>query len=545
MAAMTRQAALKRWKALETERSSWDATNQAVAGLFAPYVGRYDRNPNEGYRRDQKVLDSTTMQVVRDMAAGMSAGLSSKSMPWFAFTLEDRELAANHSVKLWLDTVTDLIRAIFAKSNIYDGLNYSYVHQGVVGTYCSMIVPDFENVLWEYPFVAGEYCIACDDKDRPATVARKFKRTVENIVQSFGTSKCSSTVRRLYDQGKYEHHVDVLHIVEPRRDRNPGSPLAKDKAWSSCYYEYNGDGEQPLRESGFDDFPGVCPRWEREPGDAYGRSPAWMALGDAAELQDTRKSRNEAIALQSRPPVIVPPGLSEVHELLVPGGVIPGNAATDKVVSAYQVPLRVDHTQLAIDDLRNLIRDALFVDVFTPLMMMQRKNMTATEVAQIQSEALLMAGPVLDRQERENLRKRVDLAFIYVLKADLLPPIPEELQGQELKIEFVSMLSQALKARRAAGNERLLTTVGVLAQTQPGVLDNVDYDYAVNALSDDYGADPRILIAGEKVSLVREQRAQQQMQQQAMEQQAIQAKTMKDLAGADMSGNNALTEAAQ
>jgi hypothetical protein len=69
--------------------------------------------------------------------------------------------------------------------------------------------------------------------------------------------------------------VEITHAVYPNMDRNTGSLLAKDKPYKSVYYECGGDKEKLLRESGFDEFPIMAPRWEVNGEDVY----AHPALG--------------------------------------------------------------------------------------------------------------------------------------------------------------------------------------------------------------------------------------------------------------------------
>ena len=52
---------------------------------------------------------------------------------------------------------------------------------------------------------------------------------------------------------------------------------------------------QFLRESGYEEFPGVAPRWEVNDGRVYGDSPAMDALGDNKQLQIQERRKGQGI----------------------------------------------------------------------------------------------------------------------------------------------------------------------------------------------------------------------------------------------------------
>jgi len=163
---------------------------------------------------------------------------------------------------------------------------------------------------------------------------------------------------------------------------------------------------------------------------------------------------------------------------------------------------------LDIQDVRDRIRSSYYADLFMMLANDTRSGITATEVAERHEEKLLMLGPVLERLQNELLSPMIDIAFDYAERAGILPPPPQELEGTELKVEFISVLAQAQRAVAAQGVDRLLGTVGNLAQLKPEVLDKIDFDQVVDDYGDMYGVNPKIVVPDEKVAAIRAQRAQ-------------------------------------
>jgi hypothetical protein len=121
-----------------------------------------------------------------------------------------------------------------------------------------------------------------------------------------------------------------------------------------------------------------------------------------------------------------------------------------------------------------------------------------------------------------------------MLKADILPPAPEEMNGQEIRVEFVSMLAQAQRAVGVNSVDRWMMSVGSVAQFKPEVLDKIDSDYWCDAYADMLGVDPKMIVATDKVALVRGERAKQQAEVAKAQMAEQQSKTVKNVAGATM-----------
>jgi hypothetical protein len=78
---------------------------------------------------------------------------------------------------------------------------------------------------------------------------------------------------------------------------------------------------------------------------------------------------------------------------------------------------------------------------------------------------------------------------------------------------------------------------------KPDVLDKLDADQWVDAYADMLGVDPRLIVGGREVAMVREARNQAQQAEAQMAAQAQQAKIAKDLSGAKTGADqNALTD---
>lgn len=154
----------------------------------------------------------------------------------------------------------------------------------------------------------------------------------------------------------------------------------------------------------------------------------------------------------------------------------------------------------------------------------------------------MVMGPLLERLHSELLDPLVDTTFQHLVEANQLPQVPDELIGKPLSIEYVSILQAAQRASSVQSITTFCTQVGSLAQLNPAVLDNLDMDKAVQELADVQGISPEMVVPGEQVALIRQQRAQEQQQQQQMERQQASAETVNTLASAARSAKDATSE---
>jgi hypothetical protein len=507
-----------RWGALKTERSTWWSHYKEISDFLLPRAGRFFvQDRNRGQKRHNNILDSTGTKALRVLAAGMMAGMTSPARPWFRLATPDDELNKNPAVKLWLAQVTRMMLDIFSKSNTYRALHSGYEELGAFGTMASIIMPDFKNVIHHYPLTTGEFCIAQNWKGEVVTLYREFEKTVGELVAEFGKDKCSQTVQNLHSNGALDQWITIVHAVEPRVDRDPTKRDNKNMAWKSVYFELNGEKTKYLSEGGFNKFPALAARWATVGGDVYGNSPGMDALGDIRQLQHEQMRKAQAIDFMTKPPIQVPASMKGRDVDMLPGGVSYVDIAgpTGGIKTAFEVNLNLEHLLADIQDVRERIRGAFSADLFLMLANSTNSAMTATEVAERHEEKLLMLGPVLERLHSELLNPLIESTFEHMIAAGIVPPPPPELHGQELNVQFVSMLAQAQRAIATNSVDRFVGNLGQVAAFAPGVLDKLDTDMWADKYSDMLGVDPEFIVPNDKVALIREQRAKAEQAAQA------------------------------
>jgi len=529
---------------LWAERNTFEPQYRDLAKHILPKSGRFltsDRNKGSSSSFN-KILDSTPTKAARVMAAGMMAGMTSPARPWFRLATPDPDLMKYKPVQLWLDEVQNMMRTVFARSNTYRILHGMYAELGVFGTAATIITPDFDNIIHCHGLTVGEYAIACNAKGQVDTIYREFDMPVHAVVREFGIENCSETVKQAFNSGKLDQWVTVLHVIEPRDVRGK-SPLAKNKPWASIYMESSrNDAEDKfLREGGFDYFPALAPRWEVIGGDIYGSSPGMEALGDIKQLMHDQRTTTRAMDYQANPPVQIPIQMknSSYGLDLLPGGenYVDQNSPNGGIRSAFEVNLRIDYMLQHIQDIRSRINGAFYADLFLMLANDTRSNITATEISERHEEKMLMLGPVLERLQNEMLDPLIDITFTQCLNAkvggqSVLPPPPPELQGMDLKVDFISTLAQAQKQVGAGALMGLMQTVGVVGKFSPQALDKIDFDQVLDVYADLTNQNPTVIRDDNEVDELRAGRAAAEAQQQKAAQMAQMAPAMNQMAGA-------------
>ena len=540
-----RKLLLSRWGQLRNERESWMTHWKEISDYLLPRSGRFfveDRN--RGDKRHNNIYDSTGTRALRVLAAGMMAGMTSPARPWFRLTTSDPQLDESAAVKAWLADVTRLMQMVFAKSNTYRALHSMYEELGAFGTASTIVLADYTSVIHHYPLTTGEFAMAADHRGQINTLYREFQMTVAQVVRELGRDNCCITVQNLFDRGALEQWVTVMQAIEPRVDRDLTKRDDRNMAWKSVYFEHGGNEDQILRESGFKEFPALCPRWAVSGGDIYGNSPAMEALGDIKQLQHEQLRKAQGIDYKTKPPLQAPTSLKSRDVDTLPGGIsfVDAAAPNGGIRSAFEVNIDLSHLLNDIQDVRERIKGGFYADLFLMLANGTNPQMTATEVAERHEEKLLMLGPVLERMHNEILDPLIEMTFSRMVEANIVPPPPDELQGMELNVEFVSMLAQAQRAIATNSVDRFVGNLGAVAGIKPEVLDKFDADRWADAYADMLGIDPELIVPGDQVALIRKQRAeaQAQAQQAAMLNQG--ADTAQKLGSVDTSQQSALTD---
>lgn len=539
----------QRRKQLYDEQSTWRTWWSEVSDYILPDHGRYldgdENKDNDGEKRHQKIIDSTATDAMDILASGMQSGLTSPARPWFRLVTPDPALLDYLPVKEWLFQVEKLMRFVFARSNVYQSLHQTYMELGCFCTGAMAVLEDYDKVIRCRAYTAGEYLLGCDHRGVVDTIYRKFELTAMNIVTMFGEENCSDSVKQAFKNGNEEQPFFVIHVIEPNDSRIVGVGGNRNMAYRSVYYEAKGQTDKVLRMSGFESFPVMAPRWNVVGRNVYGTGPGRKILGDVKMLQKMQEKSLIALDKAIEPPVVAPAGMERKPINTFPGGVTYSNEMDPKggLRPLYEVRPDIQANEFKIERVQTAIRRGLYNDLFLMLQQQDtlRKQMTATEVAERHEEKLLMLGPVLERLHGELLDPLIDRTFEIMNRVGLIPPAPPEIQGTDLRVEYISLLAQAQKMVALSGLDQLAMAVANLAPVKPEILDHFDEREWLEEYADGLGTPPKILKDKAVAGQIQRQRAQQMQAAQGMEQMNQASQAAKNLGSTPMGESDALT----
>lgn len=520
----------QRFESLKQERSSWEDLWRDIRDYCLPDLGCFSgEDATQGSKRYRKILDAEAIGCADVLAAGLLGGVSSPSRPWLRLTTMDPDLDKNHVVKEWLNKVQDLLLLYFSKAECYNALHQSYLELPVFGTACTIVKPHPEQLISLQNLTIGEYWLAEDDYGKVDTMYRRLSLTAKQMVQQWGFEAVNNDVRQAFEKDPFAR-FNVIHAIEPRIERNPDKRDNKNMPWQSVYFQ-EGAQDKVLSESGFRNFPALCPRWMTSGGSVYGRGPGAKALSAQKSLQRLHLRLAELVDYGTRPPILYPSTLKDQLSQFKPGGRVAVNPQEAPIIrSMWEVRTDPQAMLALIQSTRQDIQRIFFVNVFQMIAATANQtDRTATEVQALEQEKVMMLGPVLERLHTELLDPLVTNAFGFMVEYNMLPEVPEELYGRELSIEYVSVLAEAQKNASANGIVRTAQQIGLLAQINPRAVDKLDVDATIDQLADMNGVPPSLIVTGQKVALIRQQRAEQQQAQMQAAQLQQAMTSLKDL----------------
>jgi hypothetical protein len=521
----------KRLGALHAQQERIVPVWRQISQYVAPNRGVFDLDePNQGRRRDGKLIDSATPRALGVLQSGMQGGLTSPSRAWFKLQVSDPELAALPPVMRWTDEVRDRIASVLAQSNLYNCLHGIYGEIGAFGIGALMVEDDDEEIVRGKLMTAGEYYVAFDAGQNLNAFGRTFRMTAGQMRGRFGMDRLSPGARGAAERGRPEDWFVVNHIIV--EDENHDTPMP----YLSVYWEEG--QERELDAAGYEEFPVLCPRWEAIGSDFYGYGPGWFALGESKALQQMWYDMLAAQELLINPPVFAPPMAKNAEVDIRPGAV---NYVTEptQIQPVFQARPDTQGQMAVIENSRQMINQIFYSDLFLMIAQLDMGKMTATEAQIRKEERMQMLGPVIERLEHELLNPLIRRTFGVMNRRGMFPLPPPEMEGRDMTIEYVSMLAVAQKASGMSEIGNLLAVMAQVAQMNPEVIDKLDADEVIDQFVRLSNIPSALVRSDEETEALRQARAAQQRQAQemtAMQAQAASAKqgasAVKDLATA-------------
>ena len=516
---------------------------QDLADYFAPNAVRFiARNVNKPYVKSKKILDSTTFVAVRNFASGMMTGATSPTRRWFKTGIMARgkdRTKMSYNAKSWCAVQAELTRKILYASNFYQLLPEVYEQLGIFSFSCLAMEKDFENVVNFKVLPIGSYYYAKDGRGVVDTVCRNYMESAKNLVERYGLENCSQSVQEVY-KTRPNTLFEIVHFVEPNREYKENSPLSHQKRFISATYEV-GTGDKFLKKAGFDKFPFVIFESSCNGEDAYpSKGCGIYALPDAKQLMTLIKELGKAVKKMVSPPYQGSSSLKNIKLSDNPGFFNQDGDNGVGIRPIHEVSPQVLELKNIIMELRDNIRSIFYNELFAMILNTAERGRTATEVNELKEEKLVLLSPLLE-QVHTALKQILDWIFYTEMEVGILPPVPNELEGEEIEIEFISTLAQAMKAQNISSMERFITFTANMAQAvDPVLIKKIKGENMIDDYADFANIDPSQIAPNEELEALRQAQAEKQAQAEQMQQLQQGSEMIKNIGGSDSYGADLL-----
>lgn len=527
---------------MEQARTRAEPAWREITRFITPDRGIYGNGDRFPEYDGSEIINSTATVSFDILASGMMTGLSSPARPWFRLTTGDPDRADYGPNRKWLDQVARSMRLVFNRSNLYNVLPPVYGEIAPFGTTAVLQLEDDRSVTRFYHFTMGTFAIGQNERQTVDSFGRRFSFTVRQMRQRFGDANLSTAARMAISRGKLDQTKQILHLILPSSDevlpQVGGAPFVEE------YWEEGSERDEPLQRKPYWSFPVYAPRWSAAGGRLWGTGLGHRVLGDVKQLQFLEAEKEATLEKHNRPPLEAGVELRGKRISLLAGDVTFSNPASTGGTAVRPImttdPQAFQYTAQDIREIEHRIRRLCFEDLFLMFANDTRSGITAREVEERHQEKMIVLGPVLERMNEELFDPLIDRTFeIMVRRSEpywkgildgdpLIPEPPEDLRGEELRVDYISILAQAQKSVNTASLERFGGQVAQLAQIDPRVARKVDWLQFVDELADAGAVPASVLVSDDDLEAMLASDAEEARQAQMMQA----APAMRDMAGA-------------
>lgn len=551
----------QRFKVLKNNKRSLNSLFQLISEYV--YNRKYDGQdiPNAGIFADEDIYDNTAQRANGIMANVMVNNIWPNGPRTFSLG-RTWDTPDTEEVKTYFSYVNQQMYSVMdnTKAGLQTALDEYMLDQGAFAT-SGIYVKEKEDdkavpVRYEAWSIKGRYIDEGPDGNID-TIFSEISMSVRNAVKVYGYENLSARVRKDFDNGDIENKVKILHVIEPRLERDKSKKGVKDMPIASIHIEV--DTRKILKESGMEEMPVFIGRFSKVPGEIYGRSPAMVAMADILEINAVREAISIATEKQLDPPMAVyDDGALGAGAIDTSAGAINVFSVTGRLNAGKPIePLytvgELQSSYTHIDTLKETINNHFYLD-----RLLDFNNETRMTLGEAQLRNALRGqslGAFYARQENEVITPMIERTFNILLKLGRLGVIqgskeeveqlkrgmqpvyiPEELVQRMMNGEDFYEITYLSPAKRTMQSEELRGIIETanfavqVAPASPEIIDNIDFDKLIARVAKLSGAPMELIKDSDTVKKIREARAKQQEEIAKMEQARQQSEIGRNVA---------------
>ncbi|UKI42835.1 MAG: portal protein [Candidatus Melainabacteria bacterium] len=389
------------------------------------------------------------------------------------------------------------------------------------------------------------------------TIFSEISMSVRNAVKVYGYENLSAKARKDFDNGDIENNIKILHVIEPRLERDKSKKGVKDMPIASIHIEI--ETRKILKESGMEEMPVFMGRFSKVPGEIYGRSPAMVAMADILEINAVREAISIATEKQLDPPLaLYDDGALGAGTIDTSAGAlnvfsVTGRLNVGKPIEPLYTVGELQSSYTHIDTLKETINNHFYLD-----RLLDFNNETRMTLGEAQLRNALRGqslGAFYARQENEVITPMIERTFNILLKRGRLGVlsgsqeeieqlkrgaqpvyIPEALAQRMINGEDFYEITYLSPAKRTMQSEELRGIIETanfavqVAPASPEIIDNIDFDKLIARVAKLSGAPMELIKDSDTVKKIRDARAKQQEEIAKMEQARQQSEIGRNVA---------------
>jgi hypothetical protein len=503
---------LQKQAKLESQRALFESQWREITRFIAPNTGDFSSYNNPGKKRNQEIYDSTALLSARQLVSGIQGYVTSPTERWFELELEDSE-TPEQDVSAYIQDCTEKMYSVINNPNsgFYSATHEMYSELVPLGTGILFIQEDSKSLVTFKAISLAQCYLDENEKNIIDTLHRRFMLTPRQVLSKFKDAidaKSKEELEKLIETNSTKT-ISIVHAVYPRSDYLPDKLDAKNMPFASVYIWE--EKKLVLKNSGYKEFPFVCPRWSKRPEEVYGRGPGEEALPDVKMLNKMCKTTINAAEKVVSPPLQLPDDgfLNDIDTSPNALNYYRSGFGESDVIKPIAMSGRVELGLEMEDRRRQQIQSAFYTDLMNNN---KKVEQTASEYLGTEESKMRLLGPQMGRLQSEFLTPMLERLFSIMERKKKFSIPPASAQGKNMKLAYSSPLARAQRMVQAAQINRMLEQFGQIAPMFPEILEPINQRRLSEFLLNLHNTPIKILNNKEELQALQEQKQQQQEQ---------------------------------
>jgi hypothetical protein len=505
----------QRSEKLFSGRSSTESLWQELAEQFYPERADFTTiREQQGFADHLFATDPPMMR--RDLGNAISAMTRPSGRQWGKPDVDDEKLREVDAVREYLDWMgTVQWRAMYDPKAMFIRSTKEADHDLVTfGNAVMTVEPNMAAGRLLYRTHHLKDCAWVENAEGAVDIMfRRMKISARAAKQMFAGDTLHESIHKACEKEPFKD-FDFLHVMMPASDyQYVTKAKPKTKApFVSIYVDVL--NQRLIREAPSFDFRYVVQRWSTMPGCAYAISPATItALPEARMMQTLSRIIMEAGEKSVDPPMKVTEEAVRGEINLFAGGATWVDREYDERLGPAIEPIMLGKDAgLGVhlfERIQNVITSAFYLNKLT---LPQSQGKTAYETAQLVEESLRASAPLFEPMETNNasLLDTTNEILLRVGAFGSIDDMPDELSGRNITFSFSNPLHDALERAKVMQYQGTVQLIGMGAQLDPSIVQDVDWRQASRDAVQGSGAPAKWLKSKEEAD-----EAAAQMQQEA------------------------------